>query len=366
MIPAVHEDGNHRGRTRYTLVDTADGSAWGGCGEVEGLFGEPDHGTYELRGWVPEAGDVRGWLGRQVWLVPEDEELDEWRLADARSPGPAPGTADGLLLTGLDDYCGPPEAYTGPVRVHDEYRWLGSCRELARVRPAVRPASPWVLRGFAPGDRLREALAKAAGRPLTLEQASLELRDDRGERLTDRLLWAVVNDWRPSALGPDLIDLELDGGYLEPEPDQVRHVRERWFAGPPDTPGAWAGLDTRHRGAWHDLVRERACRRDAHDRPAGHAYELDGRHVTDEPGLWLALGEAVNGPGGYFGGDLTALHDCLGGTFGYTRPGTLLWHDSATARAHLSGVIWPNGERGDLFGAVLATLAESGLHVTQA
>ncbi|WP_346766166.1 hypothetical protein [Streptomyces sp. A0592] len=58
-----------------------------------------------------------------------------------------------------------------------------------------------------------------------------------------------------------------------------------------------------------------------------------GRHVTDVPGLYLALGKAVGGPGGYLGADLHALADCLGG-FGHSGPATLLRQDSAVAREH--------------------------------
>lgn len=173
------------------------------------------------------------------------------------------------------------------------------------------------------------------------------VRDDRGELLTDRLLRAKVRTWQPSSRGTDLIDLELDGD-LVPVPGYARPVWERWLAGPPDAPGAWAGLETRQRGAWLDLVRERGCRLAHQDRPAGHAYELDGHHITDEPGLYLALGEAVNGPGGYFGGCLDALVDCLRGNFGCTAPATLLWRDVATAREHLSRVLAPEGEQYDL------------------
>ncbi|MGR7001821.1 barstar family protein [Yinghuangia aomiensis] len=52
----------------------------------------------------------------------------------------------------------------------------------------------------------------------------------------------------------------------------------------------------------------------------------------------MALGETVNGPGGYFGGNLDALDDCLGGTFGYTAPGTLF---GGTPRPHAG--ICPGG-----------------------
>ena len=102
-----------------------------------------------------------------------------------------------------------------------------------------------------------------------------------------------------------------------------------------------------------------------HDRPTGHAYELDGRHITDEPGLYLALEEAVNGPGGYFGSCLAALDDCLRGTFGYTAPpATLLWRNAGTARKYLSRTLTPDGQSYDLLAEVLGVLAEGGMHVT--
>ncbi|MCF2527021.1 barstar family protein, partial [Yinghuangia soli] len=111
------------------------------------------------------------------------------------------------------------------------------------------------------------------------------------------------------------------------------------------------------------LVRRRRGARPRGERPADHHYELDGRNVTDEPGLYLALGEAVNGPGGYFGCNLDALVDCLRGRFGYTAPGTLLWRDAATARAHLSRRLTPHGRTYDLFAETLQILAEGGMRV---
>ncbi|MEU8522480.1 barstar family protein [Streptomyces sp. NBC_01216] len=364
MITTVLDDEDHRGRTRYALAETEHGHAWGVCVEVEGLFGEPRRGIYELFGWVPRA-EVGGWVGNRVWLVPDDETLDPWLLEDAESPGQPLGTGS-LVLTGLDDHEGPPEGHRGRVRVHDGHRWLGACREFARVLPSNRPTPPLVLRGLAESVQLRSARAKGTRRTPVQEQAALEIRDDRGELLAERLLWARVTASRPSSYGTDLIDLELDGELFTPIPEYARSIWERWLAGPPDTLGAWAGLDSRRRWAWHDLVRDRAAYRARCDRPPGHAYELDGRYVTDEPGLYLALGEAVNGPGGYFGGCLNALDDCLGGTFGCTAPATLLWRDAAIAREHLSQVLTPDGRPYDLFGVVLKVLAEGGMHVTLA
>ncbi|MEV6757649.1 barstar family protein [Streptomyces sp. NPDC051214] len=365
MMRSVHEDEEPRGYGRYTLTETEHDRAWGVCAAVDGLFGEPPRGTYELFGWTAEGADPRGWLGARVWLVPEDRTLDPWLLEDARSLRQPHGT-ESLVVTGLDDYEGPPEGYRGPVRVHDGSRWLGSCREFALVLPPEQEAPPLVLRGLAQSEQLRAALAKGTRRALDLEEAALEIRDDQGELLTERLLWTEVRAWRPSSHGPDLIDLELDAERFTPEPDYVRRIWEQWYAGPPRAPGAWTALDTRHRGAWLDLVRERGCRRTHHARPSGHAYTLDGGHITDEPGLYLALGEAVNGPGGYFGGCLAALDDCLRGAFGYTAPATLLWRNAETARTHLSRSLTPSGRRYDLFAEVLDVLAEGGVGVTLA
>ncbi|MGW1956960.1 barstar family protein [Streptomyces sp. NPDC001920] len=359
----MHEDRGRRGQGRYRLTDADTGRVWGVCAEVEGLFAEPRRGTYELFGWVPQGAEVRGWVGVRVWLVPEDRRLDAWLLEDAQCVGSyAP---DGLVLTGLDDYEGPPEAHSGPVRLHDGYRWLGSCREFTRILPPDLPEPSLVLRGLAPHDPLVRARRASNRRILHLDEVRLEIRDDRGEPLTDRPLWPKVRACKPSSFGTDLVDLELDGG-LEPVPTHARRVWERGLAGPPDAPGEWTGLDTRQREAWLDLVRERGCRLRHRGRPAGQAYELDGRYITDEPALHLALGEAVNGPGGYFGGCLDAVADCLRGGFGHTAPASLLWRDAATAREHLSRVLAPEGEPYDLVATVIEILTEGGMRVTLA
>lgn len=54
----------------------------------------------------------------------------------------------------------------------------------------------------------------------------------------------------------------------------------------------------------------------------------DGRFATDHAGLYLALGEAVNGPGGYFGAGPDSLADCLRGGFGATVPFTVVWRSA--------------------------------------
>ncbi|MGW8885175.1 barstar family protein [Streptomyces sp. NPDC055749] len=45
-------------------------------------------------------------------------------------------------------------------------------------------------------------------------------------------------------------------------------------------------------------------------------YVIEGSEVTGLDRFWEVIGEAVNGPGGYFGRNLDAFADCLSGGMG--------------------------------------------------
>ncbi|MGG7569519.1 barstar family protein [Streptomyces sirii] len=45
-------------------------------------------------------------------------------------------------------------------------------------------------------------------------------------------------------------------------------------------------------------------------------YVLEGTQIRTLDDFWRVIGEAVNGPGGYFGRNLDAFADCLSGGFG--------------------------------------------------
>jgi Barstar (barnase inhibitor) len=53
--------------------------------------------------------------------------------------------------------------------------------------------------------------------------------------------------------------------------------------------------------------------------------------------FWRLIGEAVNGPGGYFGSNLDAFNDCLSGGFGTPEDGDFIveWRDHELSRASL-------------------------------
>ncbi|MFC9634363.1 barstar family protein [Streptomyces mirabilis] len=66
-------------------------------------------------------------------------------------------------------------------------------------------------------------------------------------------------------------------------------------------------------------------------------YVLDGSQVRTLEDFWRLIGEAINGPGGYFGKNLDAFADCLSGGFGQPDDDDYLvvWHDHEVSREYL-------------------------------
>ncbi|WP_245880361.1 barstar family protein [Streptomyces zhaozhouensis] len=134
-------------------------------------------------------------------------------------------------------------------------------------------------------------------------------------------------------------------------------VWQEWARAFPSAPGGWATGGAEHRAGWLEVARLHAATPGARaGERGGGTYGLDGRALVDRAALYCALGEAVKGPGGYYGANLDALHDCLTGGSGPRPPFTLRWHHAAVARAHLGE------EYADAFAA---TLREAGVELAR-
>ncbi|MEU4081238.1 barnase inhibitor [Streptomyces venezuelae] len=66
-------------------------------------------------------------------------------------------------------------------------------------------------------------------------------------------------------------------------------------------------------------------------------YVLDGRQIRALEDFWRVIGEAINGPGGYFGRNLDAFDDCLSGGFGTPDDDDYVveWRYHQVSRRHL-------------------------------
>ena len=71
-------------------------------------------------------------------------------------------------------------------------------------------------------------------------------------------------------------------------------------------------------------------------------FTVRGARIHSRADLFTELGHAVNGAGGYFGSNLDALADCLGGGFGTPddEPFRFVLTDSAKAKKALDSHTW--------------------------
>ncbi|MER5650942.1 barstar family protein [Streptosporangium sp. NPDC002524] len=244
---------------------------------------------------------------------------------------------------------------------------LGSCLDAEGVfgEAAERDEAATVeILGCLPSRRMRDYLdgSKRYRRRNPLDLAALRMLDVAGDPLADFWVGEIV-DWRPSRLGDERVDVVVPWGDDGPLSD-ARHVWECWRTARPDGPDQWVGHGRADRAEWLTIVRHRSrwsTGRPGH--PPGRTYDLDGTHVTDEAGFYLALGEAINGPGGYFGCNLDALADCLCGGFGTGVPFTLVWHHSRVARQSLTRLLKEGDEDTTCFEIIQMIFAERGVDV---
>ena len=107
----------------------------------------------------------------------------------------------------------------------------------------------------------------------------------------------------------------------------------------------WKSLNRTQRLKW--LMKARDAKfSSTHEKPdaaARHEFAIEGSNIDNLLGFLAALGEAVNGPGGYMGISLGAMIDCLYGGFGVTLPFRLRIKNSSQCQANLGNkqlVIW--------------------------
>ncbi|MFI0799183.1 Barstar (barnase inhibitor) [Amycolatopsis lurida] len=338
------------------------------CAEIEGLFVDlppRSREQFTFVGCAPvgvladlldrlaaEAlGTERAWLGNVSLTAPTPpswgEDLCDVVVLAQRPNATTPETVD-IDLDGFVYVNDRTDAVARPGGV-DEFvvqGWDGTpygvCEDVTGVfrEQAAAPVPQVRLLGCRPEPPLLAALDALGQSP----KASRRRRWLRGDvhmvaidgsagRVIDAVVSGTVSAAAPSRLGAGLLDVSIDVVSGEPLPAGVLDILDQRRAGRPSRRNLWAAYSRELRHQWAKVALGHHS--SAPDPPSGTTYDLDGRFVTDIEGFYCAIGEAINGPGGYFGWNLDALDDCLSGGFGALPPFRLVWHDSAVARAHL-------------------------------
>lgn len=176
------------------------------------------------------------------------------------------------------------------------------------------------LLGCAPQGNLRRGVEHLGTRRAAVGNACFDFLDSAGQCMARYFVNEVtVEQVEPSPADPELSDVtvSLVCDELSPEAEWPWGL---FRSGRPTPNGMWRPLGPAARRAWLSVALHRRAYRPRPDDPPGKRYELDGRYIVDEDSFYCAIGEAVNGPGGYFGWNLDALDDCMRGRFGATPP----------------------------------------------
>nr|WP_154957738.1 barstar family protein [Paenibacillus xylanexedens] len=89
----------------------------------------------------------------------------------------------------------------------------------------------------------------------------------------------------------------------------------------------WVGLSPKQRIGWLEVARlYRGTQLHSQERQNG-IYHMDGTNIEDSASFYCALGEAINGPGGYYGFNLDSLSDCFCGGFRARAPFVIVLQD---------------------------------------
>ncbi|GAA2590797.1 hypothetical protein GCM10010435_81870 [Winogradskya consettensis] len=349
---------------RWRLLDEETGATVTECADIDGLFvdrlfpAEPVYERYTLVSCAPSGpllaaidGTGPAWFGNfgVVGACASDhpgtevcgkcyrttEELLDIRVVGHRTAADGSGLLD-IELEGhrRDDDNNGGGTVAPDVSGYLLFDWSGSgtpvgeCRKTAGLFHA-RPD------GWPPGP----PLTLLGCRPGLTGSVQAELAHVRVDGTVNKLGWdyrvhARVVSTRPSTLGDDHMDIVLDAPIPRPLAANERPIWDMWRAGGPATPNQWAELDRSGRFLWVQAAA--AHRIHAPDKPSGTVYTMDGRFITDYDGFFCAIGEAINGPGGWFGGDSFWLHENAATGDGGATPGfRLIWEHSQVARAHL-------------------------------
>ena len=320
-------------RPSGALADLLDRLSAGALGTHEAWLGD-----VSIAAPPPPPGMPPSWWG---------EDLGDVVVVAGRPSATVPGTVD-IDLSGFVHVYDRTDAVVRPrnvaefvLRGRDGVPY-GTCQDVAGVfRDRAAPPVPQIrLIGCRPESPLLTALG-AIGQSTQASRRRRRIRaelhvlaaDGSASRLIGAVVSGTVEAAEPSGLGAGLLDVTVDSEPREPLPTALLDVLNQWHTGRPAEKNLWAGYDRELRHHWAGVAL--GHRSGGPDRPAGTTYDLDGRFVTDIEGFYCAIGEAINGPGGYFGWNLSALEDCLRGRFGARAPFRLVWHDSTVAREHL-------------------------------
>ncbi|WP_416900841.1 barstar family protein [Micromonospora echinospora] len=180
--------------------------------------------------------------------------------------------------------------------------------------------------------------ARRVGKRGRVESAVLDILNRRQEKIGEYFIGRVVLEGVGAESSGDeksRISCRYFGNRCE-YPGAGR-IWQRWASGVVLEKGEWLQWPASQHAAWLHVVQNSwfAANRSAARYGLDEVALLDGAQVSTRSGFFCALGEAVNGPGGYFGSNLDALADCISSEVGEGPLAKIVWRNFRASRESL-------------------------------
>ncbi|TMQ91086.1 barnase inhibitor [Actinomadura soli] len=170
------------------------------------------------------------------------------------------------------------------------------------------------LRGES-GQVTLAGVPRAPGLPQgSFSDVGLHIINYRGEVIGRYYIGRVwIGTPQASSCEAEVVDLEASfHGYHCPYP-KAGTIWRRWASERPIRCGEWHQYSVDYHSSWLHVV-QTSWFESGHGiikHGIGDTLSIDGSNITTVASFYCAIGEAVNGAGGYFGSNLDAFADCL-------------------------------------------------------
>lgn len=223
----------------------------------------------------------------------------------------------------------------------EDYARLCSVLDLEGFFTEGQPYGP-LLRSFtllgANSEGRLQRLCRRSDTRQELGNVEVWVLNNQGVRIGSYFVGGVIVEgcdrWQDNA---GLSDITMTGVFHTPPHPGAGSVWDQWRFAPPTRRDLWAVPALEGREAWLEVAQlHQSAVQGSQAADRTHVmFDVHGEFINDKAGLYCALGEAVNGPGGYFGAGLDGLADCLRGGFGAKPPFTFVWNASRATRMRL-------------------------------
>lgn len=171
---------------------------------------------------------------------------------------------------------------------------------------------------------------------------------------------AVLRGRKNAASG--LVNFDVSG-FVDWIPHRdAKDLWTAWAVAPPARKGVWADLPIGSREAWLEVAGLYRITASLASNDVAEVV-IDGTSIEDLASFFCAMGEAVNGPGGYYGWNFQALADCLDGGCGARAPFVLRWSEFDIAQSSLVGAVESAGRRLTQLELIIEILQEAGVDI---